>query len=134
MKTFVYGVVILEWIQTGLTTAAAFDFYVHNFGNVPNLLSLRYTWFSVPVMTAIASVVAQMFFAWRVYKLGESMIMPVIIITLALCQCGGGIAGGVQIKQIGSAEHLAPAHIALGVCLNLTNFIVGDHRVPCRFG
>jgi len=117
LKAFVYGVLIFEWIQTGLTTAAAFDQHVYNYGDVSRLFSLPYVWFCVPIMSAMISAVVQIFFAWRIYRLGKSIILPCIIVFIALFQLGAGTAGGVQMHALPSAEDLAPAHAALAAWL-----------------
>ncbi|OBZ73414.1 hypothetical protein A0H81_07272 [Grifola frondosa] len=49
-KSFVFGLLAYEWVQTGLVTSAAFDVYVYGFGSIEALITFHNTWFSVPIM------------------------------------------------------------------------------------
>jgi len=115
LKCLAYGVFIFESIQTGLTTAAAFDQYVYSDGNVARVDTFPYVWFSVPIMAAITAAVVQIFFAWRIKILdrSSSYILPVTVVMLALMQLGAGTAGGVKMHQAGIAADLGPADASL---------------------
>lgn len=117
LKAFVYGIYIYECVQTGLSTAGAFDQQVYHYGEVARLFSLPFVWFAVPIMSAILSAVVQIFFAWRIYRLSRSLILPCAVVVLALFQMGAGTAGGVKMHQLPSAVDLAPDHPALGAWL-----------------
>lgn len=41
----VYGVLIVEWIQTGLLTTGSFEVFVYNYGNVSALVTIYNGWF-----------------------------------------------------------------------------------------
>ncbi|KAH9933651.1 uncharacterized protein BXZ73DRAFT_101034 [Epithele typhae] len=99
-KCLVAGVVIWEWIQTGLVTQTAFDIDVTHFGDISVLTAYGNTWFSVPVMSAVVSFVVQCYFAWRVWVLGKSKIAVGVILFLSFSQTVLGIAGGITLKII----------------------------------
>lgn len=84
-----YGVFIFESIQTGLTTAAAFDQYVYSDGDVARVDTFPYVWFSVPIMAAITAAVVQIFFAWRIKILDRtsSYILPVTVVMVRDHSC-----------------------------------------------
>ncbi|KAH9933646.1 uncharacterized protein BXZ73DRAFT_101030 [Epithele typhae] len=99
-KCLVAGVVIWEWIQTGLVTQTAFNIDVTHFGDISVLTAYGNTWFSVPIMSAVVSFVVQCYFAWRVWVLGRSRIAVGVILFLSFTQTVLGIAGGVTLKII----------------------------------
>lgn len=74
-----YGILAFEWVQTGLITANAFQVFVYNFGDVPNLLKFHNSWFSVPIMCGVVSVAVQFFYARRIFVLSGSMILAGVI-------------------------------------------------------
>ncbi|OBZ65528.1 hypothetical protein A0H81_14469 [Grifola frondosa] len=87
----VYGVLIYEWVQTGLSTDFAFDNYVYGYGDLHALTAFHNTWFSVTIMCAIISAVVQMYFAWRIWILARSHLLVAVIIFLSLGQMSVGI-------------------------------------------
>ena len=78
----VYGILIYEWVQTGLITAVAFDNFVYGYGSLTALTAFHNSWFSVTVMSSIASSVVQCFFAWRIYIISRSKLLTGIIVTV----------------------------------------------------
>lgn len=69
------SVLIYEWVQTGLITAAAMQIYVYDYGNVISMLAFHNTWFSATIMCGLISAVVQTFFAWRIFKLSRSRVL-----------------------------------------------------------
>lgn len=67
----VYGMLIYEWVQTGLITAVGMDIYVYAYGDVSTITGAHNGWFSVPIMDGIVATVVQTFFAWRIYRLSR---------------------------------------------------------------
>ena len=80
MDPTVYGVLVFEWVQTGLLTAASFNNYVYNYGNVDKLVSISNSWFSVSVMSATIALVVQLFYAWRIQRLSGSRVLSGMIV------------------------------------------------------
>ncbi|KAH9919097.1 uncharacterized protein B0H18DRAFT_882195, partial [Fomitopsis serialis] len=78
----VYGTFIFEWVQSGLLTASLFHIFVANYGDLNALGDIGYTWFSIPVMSAITSFVVQLFYSWRIQRFSGSYILPSIIVVV----------------------------------------------------
>ncbi len=78
--TAVYGLLIWEWVQTGLITDVAFENFVYNYGDHAALVAFHNTWFSVTIMSAIASGVIQGYFAWRILMVGRSKLLTTGIV------------------------------------------------------
>ncbi|EED80062.1 predicted protein [Postia placenta Mad-698-R] len=99
LKCLVYGMAIFATVQTGLITAYAFDIYVYNNGNVASMMATHDAWFAVPVMSAMVSCTAQIYFAWRIWVLARSHVLAGIIIVLSLVQAGAGFATGIKVSS-----------------------------------
>lgn len=75
MPPQVYGMLIFEWVQTGLITGVAFEVFVYNYGDAESLTKICYGWFFVDIMCSIISVTVQLFFAWRIFVLARSVLV-----------------------------------------------------------
>ena len=56
MKCLVYGVYILEFIQSILITEDGFRIFVSSFGDVEAIDQVNTAWLSVPILTAIGEL------------------------------------------------------------------------------
>ncbi|KAH9923905.1 uncharacterized protein B0H18DRAFT_1120246 [Fomitopsis serialis] len=102
MQCLVYGILLFEWVQTGLLTAGAFEVFVYRYGDVEALGLVYNGWFSLPIMCALVSMVVQWFFAWRIYMLSKLRILMGGIIILSLLQGICGIMVGAKFKTVSS--------------------------------
>lgn len=98
LQCLVYGVLIFEWIQTGLLTAGSLEIFVYQYGNFEALTKIYNGWFCLPIMCAMVSMVVQWFFAWRIYLLSRNRVLVGVIVTLSLLQ---GICGNVTGVKVG---------------------------------
>ncbi len=101
-RSVVYGILAFEWVQTGLVTANAFQVFVYNFGDVPNLLKFHNSWFSVPIMCGVVSVAVQFFYARRIFVLSGSVALAAVI-CLVRNQPLQGAMSGADSDEIGAA-------------------------------
>ncbi|KZT70833.1 hypothetical protein DAEQUDRAFT_724981 [Daedalea quercina L-15889] len=99
LQCLVYVTVVFEWVQTGLLTENAFFSYVENYGNYADLVPNRNAWFSAAIMCAIVSLAVQAFYAWRIFLLGRSCFLVIVVGVLSLMQAGAGIAFGIMLKH-----------------------------------
>jgi hypothetical protein len=53
-KLIVYTIFTLEVVQTGLTTHDAYQVFVLRFGQPVGLVTIRNSWFTVPISTGIS--------------------------------------------------------------------------------
>ncbi|KZT71211.1 hypothetical protein DAEQUDRAFT_737003 [Daedalea quercina L-15889] len=81
LQCLVYGILVFEWVQTGLLTAGAFQAFVYRYGQTEALTAIYNGWFSLPIMCAMVSVVVQGFFAWRIYMLSKIRVLVGGIVT-----------------------------------------------------
>ncbi|TFK80432.1 hypothetical protein K466DRAFT_503906 [Polyporus arcularius HHB13444] len=100
LKLLVFGLFSYEWVQTGLVTDFAFDNFVYGYGDRGALTAFHNTWFSVTIMSSIASAVVQCYFAWRICVIGRSKLLTAVVVTLSMAQMCVGIAGGIMLHVI----------------------------------
>ncbi|KAF8514946.1 hypothetical protein BU17DRAFT_94035 [Hysterangium stoloniferum] len=100
-KVIVGWVVIIETLQTILSTRDAFRVFGTNWGNLENLNEIGWLWFSTPVLGSIITSTAQLFFGWRIYILSQKIYIPAVTIVLSFVQCGAGLWGGIFAHQLG---------------------------------
>jgi len=108
LKCLVYGMLIYEWVQTGLITAVGMDIYVYAYGDVSTITGAHNGWFSVPIMDGIVATVVQTFFAWRIYRLSrmrlfKSRLLAGSIVVLAIIQAIASIIGGAMQESVMNA-------------------------------
>ncbi|KAJ7820703.1 hypothetical protein B0H14DRAFT_3147033 [Mycena olivaceomarginata] len=101
IKLLVYGLALLDILQTIMVTADAFHWFVYGFGNMAQLDQTFLNSWDVPVLDAIISLVVQAFYCWRIYFLRKTFIIPVLILLVSLAQCAAGIYTGIRAHQLG---------------------------------
>ncbi|KAI1783603.1 hypothetical protein LXA43DRAFT_977057 [Ganoderma leucocontextum] len=112
LRYLVYGMLVYEWIQTGLITQVAFDNFVYGYGDVATLTAFHNTWFSVTIMCSLTSGVVQCYFAYRTWILAHSVVITSVIVVFSIIQMCIGIAGGIMLRVIdpsaAEASHVTP--------------------------
>ncbi|CAA7260976.1 unnamed protein product [Cyclocybe aegerita] len=115
-KAIVYGIYILEAVQTALTFESGYRMYVSSFGDFYSLDQVGNVWLTVPILTAVGTVVVQAFYAYRVYLLSKSKAVWTIIMLLACTQFAAGIVTGILVKN---SPFLSPIHFPRRIHLSL---------------
>ncbi|KAK0191677.1 hypothetical protein F5146DRAFT_1198102 [Armillaria mellea] len=75
----VYGIYIVEFIQTMLVTHDAFAAFGYGFGDMDALAAVYFSWLTVPIMSGIVAFVGQVFYAYRIFILSKSRSVPIFI-------------------------------------------------------
>ncbi|RDX41806.1 hypothetical protein OH76DRAFT_1489198 [Lentinus brumalis] len=101
IRFLVYGLFVLDVIQTCLVTADAFHWFVFGFGDMNRLNDTFLNSWDVPFLDAIIATIVQTFYCWRIWILTRSLVFPVIIFLVSLTQCGAGIATAIKAFQGG---------------------------------
>jgi len=123
LKGIVLFIYFLEILQTALSARDAFRDYGSGWGDITVLGSVGWMWFSVPIMSAIISLTAQMFYAWRVWLLSSGsqglptlgsgslglpnlslrrLSIPAIIVTLSLVSFSAAVYSGSHARSLGT--------------------------------
>ncbi|KAJ6598672.1 hypothetical protein B0H10DRAFT_2441401 [Mycena sp. CBHHK59/15] len=114
LKAVVYGVFILDTIQTIFATAETWDMLVVNWGN-PNIVAHPF-WAGgvLPMMSGLISFCVQSFFAWRIYTLKPNRVVLCIsgvIVSVAIIQCVASIIESAQfVADTTNLSRIYPKH------------------------
>ncbi|KAK0493103.1 hypothetical protein EDD18DRAFT_1357027 [Armillaria luteobubalina] len=106
VKSVVYGIYIVELVQTILVAHDAFAVFGYGFGDLEAITEMRFNWLILPVMIAIAAFVGQTFYAYRIYILSGSRIVPAVVFCLSFTSTVASIITGVDYFQAGDLLQL----------------------------
>ncbi|KAJ6549827.1 hypothetical protein B0H19DRAFT_1159817 [Mycena capillaripes] len=101
LKYLVWGLFVIDMLQTALVTADAFHWFVFGFGNMDRLNDTFLNSWDVPLLDSVISLVVQIFYCWRIYVLRKSFVFPVLITLVSVTQCVAGIVTAVKAHQLG---------------------------------
>ncbi|KAI0923782.1 hypothetical protein AcV5_009238 [Taiwanofungus camphoratus] len=90
---------VYECVQTGLVSADAWTKLILGYSDIAEHFSKGYLWFTLPVMCTVLSATVQTYFAWRLWMLSMSRVIPAIISLLALAQMGAGFTAAADMKM-----------------------------------
>lgn len=97
IKLLVYSVLFIETLQTALSGADLYYWFVTGFGDMNHLASPYASAFDVPIIGSIVSLTVQFFFAYRVYVLGdrEYWWLSGLICLVSSVDATAAFAGGI---------------------------------------
>jgi len=96
-KAGIVVVLVLEFVETLSNARDMVRTFGSGWGDMEVLDDVGWAWFSVPVMGSIIALVGQMFFAYRIYLISQSVYVPLLVLILSVVQLGAGIWTGVDI-------------------------------------
>ncbi|KAF9461113.1 hypothetical protein BDZ94DRAFT_1237980 [Collybia nuda] len=113
VKALVYGLFLVETVQSILIAHDVFAFFAFGFGDFVAASDPHLTWLDGPVMTAIASCTVQIYFARQIYAISGSKLAGITIV-LSI----SAIISGVKALQLGDLNVLqAQAHTTIAIWL-----------------
>ncbi|PBK82341.1 hypothetical protein ARMGADRAFT_1090395 [Armillaria gallica] len=117
IKYLVYGIYVIEFVQTILISRDVFATFGYGFGNMVTLAENHLYWFTVPIMSTVAAGVGQVFYAYRIFVLSKSRIIPIFIICISLIYSVASIFTGIYGFQAGVIDKLntRKMDIAVGI-------------------
>ncbi|KAJ7042355.1 hypothetical protein C8F04DRAFT_896189, partial [Mycena alexandri] len=98
-KGLVYTVYCISLIQVIFATIDAFNTFGYGFGDPSALTTTKFAWLVAPVFGGIVACIVQSFYAYRLYQLSRSRIVPSILVFVTLGTCVTGIIEGVSVRQ-----------------------------------
>ncbi|KAK0433703.1 hypothetical protein EV421DRAFT_1377859 [Armillaria borealis] len=106
-KTVVYVLWLTETVQTVGNMIDTFDTFCYNFGNVSDLNDVRLSWFTIPILSGFVACIAQLFYAWRMYKFSKkARWLCIILSVIAFTQFAAAIYCGIQTRNSGHYSNL----------------------------
>ncbi|KAJ7250651.1 hypothetical protein C8J57DRAFT_1667250 [Mycena rebaudengoi] len=99
LRAVVYGIFILDVVQTVFATAETWDMLVLNWGN-PDIVAHPF-WAGgvLPMMSGLIALCVQSFFAWRIYSLKPNkyvLCVSVLIVSVSIMQCIASIVESAE--------------------------------------
>ncbi|PBK82106.1 hypothetical protein ARMGADRAFT_884605, partial [Armillaria gallica] len=106
-KTVVYLLWLAETVETVSNMIDTFDTFCYNFGNVSDLSDVHLSWFTMPILCGFVGCIAQLFYAWRMYKFSKKARWLCIILSMiSFTQFGAAICCGIQTRNSGHYSNL----------------------------
>ncbi|KAJ7046330.1 hypothetical protein C8F04DRAFT_987998 [Mycena alexandri] len=100
-KLIVTSIFLLELLQTLGDSRDTIQTFGSQWGNPEALDVVGWAFFSVPILGSFIAALGQIFFAWRISIIGQTLYMPALIAAITVFQLGAGIWTGVEILQAG---------------------------------
>ncbi|KAH9019179.1 hypothetical protein EDB85DRAFT_2279139 [Lactarius pseudohatsudake] len=132
IKFLAYFVFLLETVQTALTGADIYYWFVAGFGDVERLGNSHFTPIDIPVIAAVILLIVQGYFCYRIWTLNDQVIVDLLD---HRCRCGDSIScSDVGEQQImvdieclgGYSDRSAMSLLGWAV----TNVVVASHSPP----
>ncbi|PBK66282.1 hypothetical protein ARMSODRAFT_960226 [Armillaria solidipes] len=116
-KYLVYGIYVIEFVQTVLIAHDVFATFGYGFGDMDALTAKHLYWFTVPIMGTVAAGIGQVFYAYRIFILSKSRIISIFIVCISLTNYVASMFTGVYSFQAGIITRLTSRklHIAVGI-------------------
>ncbi|KAK0196105.1 hypothetical protein F5146DRAFT_317844 [Armillaria mellea] len=115
IKYLVYGIYIVEFVQTIFLSHDAFAIFGYGFGNLDALTDIHFYWLIGPIMSAITACVGHAFYAYRIFILSRSRIVPISVICICLTSSVAAIITGVLSFQAGNITKLNNRKMSIAV-------------------
>ncbi|KAJ7829411.1 hypothetical protein B0H14DRAFT_3873057 [Mycena olivaceomarginata] len=106
-KCLVYGVYSIQLVQIILSTVDAFKMFGSGYGDVSALTQVDFAWFTVPFTIALVALIVQSFYAFRIFVLSKSKIIPAFIVAASMAV---SVSGFINAGLIFKAGNLTRAH------------------------
>ncbi|KAK0236471.1 hypothetical protein EDD85DRAFT_954339 [Armillaria nabsnona] len=100
-KYLVYGIYVIESVQTMLVAHDMFAMFGHGFGDIDALTRTNFNWLTVPIMSAVAACVGQVFYAYRIFIVSKSRIIPILVICISLMSSVAAVITDVYSFRVG---------------------------------
>ncbi|KAH9978389.1 hypothetical protein BJV74DRAFT_780687, partial [Russula compacta] len=83
MKALAYFVFLLETVQTALSGADAYYWFMTGFGNLESLRNSNFAPIDSPTIDAFISLIVQVFFCYRIWTLNNRTLwLPLLIVVV----------------------------------------------------
>ncbi|KAK0474437.1 hypothetical protein IW261DRAFT_1568816 [Armillaria novae-zelandiae] len=114
-KYLVYGIYIIEFVQTVLFTHDAFAEFGYGFGDIEALTAMNFNWLTVSIMSAVVSCIGQVFYAYRIFILSRSRIVPLFVICVSLTSAVAAMITGAYSFPKKSVTDLSTQKVSIAV-------------------
>ncbi|KAH9956591.1 hypothetical protein BC827DRAFT_744000 [Russula dissimulans] len=110
LKFLAYFVFLMETVQTALTGADVYYWFMAGFGDFDGLKKSRFSPIDIPTMDAFISLIVQVFFGYRIWTLNKRLWwLCLIIAALSVAQATGALWGGLKSAALGKYAIIKPS-------------------------
>ncbi|KAK0196028.1 hypothetical protein F5146DRAFT_314796 [Armillaria mellea] len=117
IKHLVYGIYIVEFVQTMLVVHDAFAVFGSGFNRIENLTGMHFIWLTGPFMSGVAACASHVFYADRILMLSKSPIIPILITCVSLTSSVAAVLTGVYSFQAGNIADLQDRKMSIIVVI-----------------
>ncbi|KAK0188562.1 hypothetical protein F5146DRAFT_1140082 [Armillaria mellea] len=116
-KCLVYSTYVIEFVQTILMTHDVFVSFGYGFGDMDALIRVNFYWLTIPIMSAVAACIGQVFYAYRIFIFSKSRIIAIFIICISSIGFVASVFTGIYAFEAGTITTLntRKVHIAVGI-------------------
>ncbi|KAK0236468.1 hypothetical protein EDD85DRAFT_744777, partial [Armillaria nabsnona] len=125
-KYLVYGIYVIKSVQTMLVAHDMFAMFGYSFGDIDTLTRTNFNWLTVPIMSAVAACVRQVFYAYRIFAVSKSQIIPIFVICISLMSSVAAVITGIYSFQVGDLTKMnnQKTYITAGVSSALCDILI----------
>ena len=113
MRWFVFVLMLADTANALLDLIFIYQYLITHFGNYDYASVANPAFASDPVMTGIIAFATQIFFAWRVYKLMHSKIMPSLIVVGATISLLSALGTTIGVTIVGKFVEFQKFQVAV---------------------
>ncbi|KAI0770377.1 hypothetical protein C8Q74DRAFT_895926 [Fomes fomentarius] len=106
IRLSVYGIFLLDILQTIVSADSAWDTLCSGWGRPINIQFPDWSYYALPMISGTAAAWVQLFYAWRIYQLSQWRVIPFIIAFFSLAQTGAACAITVSFAILKNIERL----------------------------
>ncbi|KAK0484829.1 hypothetical protein IW261DRAFT_1605035 [Armillaria novae-zelandiae] len=107
IKFLVYGIYVIEIVQTMLAIHDAFATFGYGFGDIDTLTRSNFNWLAVPIMSTVVACIGQVFYAYRIFIVSKSRIIPIFVICISLTSSVAATITGVYSFRAGELTRMS---------------------------
>ncbi|PBK82217.1 hypothetical protein ARMGADRAFT_1171066 [Armillaria gallica] len=126
IKYLVYGVYIVEFVQTMFITNDTFARFGYGFGELEALTEVQFSYLVVSILGTISTSVGQGFYAYRIYILSRSQIVPVFVICVSLNSFVAATITSVYYFQAGDLAKLNDRETSISLVISCGGYALCD--------
>jgi len=116
-KVLVYGVFLLDCVQTFLLSSDFFENFIYRWGSGASFYTIGTGWFSFVMLGGIISAIVQLTFCWRLWLLTKSHVLVGVVLLLTTSQLSGSIAGGLHLRVSSTTTSQSEVNAPLAIWL-----------------
>jgi len=112
VKFIAYFVFVVETVQTALSGADVYYWFVQGFGNMERLTEAHFAPIDIPIIHAIVAPVVKGYFCYRIWTLNKRLLKLCIVIALnTLVSLVGAAWGGIAVLKTGKFSSVSGASL-----------------------